>query len=147
LKILPVSEWGDFLHALLPIMTLVIPLSSVLTKVMRNKCLEESKAPWVDFLRAKGMGRGGIALRVVKICLPTILNVVGIQLSVVLAGTMVTENIFDVPGIGTLLFESIENRDYPVVQGLIIYSTLIYMSVYFLVDLVNSKIDPRISYD
>jgi peptide/nickel transport system permease protein len=46
---------------------------------------------------------------------------------------------------GTLLFESIQNRDYPVVQGVIIYSTLVYMIIYFLVDLINEKIDPRIS--
>jgi peptide/nickel transport system permease protein len=69
----------------------------------------------------------------------------GIQLSVVLAGTMITETIFDIPGMGTLLFESIQNRDYPVVQGVIIYSTIVYMTIYFLVDLINERIDPRIS--
>ena len=144
LKVLPVSEWGDIKHAILPILTLVIPLGAIITKVTRNKYLEEVGVPWVEFLRAKGMDEKGINLRVLKICLPTILNIVGIQLSVVLAGTMITETIFDIPGMGMLLFEAIQNRDYPVVQGIIVYSTIIYMAIYFTVDFLNEKIDPRI---
>jgi len=143
-KLLPVSEWGDLKHAILPILTLVIPLGAIITKVTRNKFLEEEKVPWVEFLKAKGMDNPGINLRVLKVCMPTILNIVGIQLSVVLAGTMITETIFDIPGMGMLLFESIQNRDYPVVQGIIVYSTIIYMAIYFTVDYLNEKIDPRI---
>jgi peptide/nickel transport system permease protein len=144
LNILPVSEWGSFKHVILPTLTLVIPLSSVLMRVSRNKYLEEVNVPWVQVLEAKGLSQLQILLRVSKVCLPTILNVVAIQLSVVLAGTMITETIFDIPGMGMLLFEGIQNRDYPVVQGVIIYSTVIYMFVYFLVDYLNELIDPRI---
>lgn len=144
LNILPVSEWGTIKHSILPILTLVIPLSSVLMRVSRNKYLEEIGVPWVQVLESKGLSPFQIIMRVTKVCLPTILNVVAIQLSVVLAGTMITETIFDIPGMGMLLFEGIQNRDYPVVQGVIIYSTIIYMSVYFLVDYLNMKIDPRI---
>ncbi len=144
-RLFPVSEWGTLSHAILPIVTLIIPLTAILSKMMRNKYLEERRFPWVDFLRAKGMDELGIQLRLIKICLPSMLNIMGIQLSVVLAGTMVTETIFDIPGMGTLLFESIQNRDYPVVQGVIIYSTVVYMTIYFLVDLLNDRIDPRIA--
>lgn len=143
-QLLPVSEWGELRHMILPILSLTTPLSAVLMRVARNKYLEEYRAPWVQVLAAKGMGTAGIRMRLVKVCLPTILNVVAIQLSVVLAGTMITETIFDIPGMGLLLFEGIQNRDYPVVQGVIAYSTLIYMLIYFLVDIINSKIDPRI---
>lgn len=144
LHLLPVSEWDGIRHAILPILTLVLPLSCILMRVTRNKLLEEASAPWLMVLKAKGLGKIQIVLRHLKVSLPTILNIIGIQLSVVLAGTMVTETIFDIPGMGSLLFEGIQNRDYPVVQGVIIYSTAVYMLVYFLVDLVNSKIDPRI---
>lgn len=144
LNILPVSEWGTLSQSILPIITLVIPLSAVLMRVSRNKLLEESGAPWVQVLKSKGMTDVEILKRLTKVCMPTILNVVAIQLSVVLAGTMITETIFDIPGMGLLLFEGIQNRDYPIVQGVIIYSTVIYMGVYFIVDLVNAKIDPRI---
>lgn len=144
LGLFPVSEWGSGWHAFLPILTLVLPLSSILTRVMRNKYLEECNAPWVQVLYAKGLGEYAIQMRLVKVCLPTLFNVVAIQLSVVLAGTMITETIFDIPGMGMLLFEGIQNRDYPIVQGVIVYSTIIYMLIYFFVDLINEKIDPRI---
>lgn len=144
LKILPVSEWGELRHMILPIMTLTIPLSAVITRVSRNKFLEEKNGQWVTVLKAKGMDDWSINLRIVKVCLPTILNVVGIQLSVVLAGAMISETIFDIPGMGTLLFEGIQNRDYPLVQGIIIYSTVIYMLIYYLIDYLNEFVDPRI---
>ncbi|MDO9181645.1 MAG: ABC transporter permease subunit, partial [Bacteriovorax sp.] len=63
--------------------------------------------------------------------------------SVVIAGTMITETIFDIPGMGSLLFDGIQNRDYPIVQGVIIYSTVTYMLIYFIIDYVNEWIDPR----
>lgn len=144
LQWLPVSEWGELKHLVLPVMTLVFPLSSILARVTRNKFLEEKSFPWVDVLKAKGLSHIPIVLRVVKVCLPTVLNVLAIQLSIVLAGTIITETIFDIPGMGSLLFESIQNRDYPLVQAAVAYSTLIYMAVYFLIDIVNAKIDPRI---
>lgn len=144
LGVLPVSEWAGVSHAILPIMSLSLPLGAILSRVARNRYLEEFKAPWVTVLRSKGLGELSILLRVTKACLPTLFNVVAIQLSVVLAGTMITETIFDIPGMGMLLFEGIQNRDYPVVQGVIAYATLIYLLVYFFVDELNSKIDPRI---
>ena len=144
LGVLPVSEWLGVEHTILPILTLVFPLTSVLVRVTRNKFLEEVNVPWVTVLRAKGMGEFAILLRLTKVCLPSIFNVIAIQLSVILAGTMITETIFDIPGMGMLLLSSIENRDYPIVQGVIIYSTVIYMAVYFLVDFFNEKVDPRI---
>ena len=64
-------------------------------------------------------------------------------MSVVIAGTMITETIFDIPGMGALLFDGIQNRDYPIVQGVITYSTFMYMLIYFLIDFINEKIDPR----
>ncbi len=139
----PVSEWGTLKHMFLPIITLVIPLSAVVMRVTRNKYLEEVHSQWVMVTRSKGLSEVAILLRVLKVCLPTILNVVSIQLSVVIAGTMITETIFDIPGMGSLLFDGIQNRDYPIVQAVIVYSTLTYMVIYFVIDFVNEKLDPR----
>jgi len=144
LNLLPVSEWGGLKHMILPVITLVIPLSSVVMRVTRNKYLEEAHSQWVMVSEAKGLSKFQILVRVLKVCLPTILTVVSIQLSVVIAGTMVSESIFDIPGMGSLLFDGIQNRDYPIVQGVIIYSTVTYMLVYFLIDYINEKLDPRI---
>lgn len=143
LNLLPVSEWGELRHMILPILTLVIPLSAVVMRVTRNKYLEEVHSQWVTVTRSKGLGDTSILLRILKVCLPTILNVVSIQLSVVIAGTMITETIFDIPGMGSLLFDGIQNRDYPIVQGVIVYSTVTYMLIYFLIDAINEKLDPR----
>lgn len=143
LNLLPVSEWISIKHMILPIVTLVIPLSAIVMRVTRNKYLEEVHSQWVMVTRSKGLGEVSILLRILKVCLPTILNVVSIQLSVVIAGTMITETIFDIPGMGSLLFDGIQNRDYPIVQGVIVYSTITYMIIYFLIDFINEKLDPR----
>lgn len=143
LNLFPVSEWGQLKHLFLPVLALVIPLSAVIMRVTRNKYLEEVSSQWVVVTKAKGLGEISILLRILKVCLPTILNVVAIQLSVVITGTMITETIFDIPGMGSLLFDGIQNRDYPIVQGVIVYSTVTYMLIYFLIDFINEKIDPR----
>lgn len=143
LNMFPVSEWGTLKHMFLPIITLVIPLSAIVMRVTRNKYLEEVHSQWVMVTRSKGLSDVAILLRILKVCLPTILNVVSIQLSVVIAGTMITETIFDIPGMGSLLFDGIQNRDYPIVQGVIVYSTVSYMVIYFLIDFINEKLDPR----
>jgi peptide/nickel transport system permease protein len=141
---LPVSEWGELRHIVLPVVTLAMPLSAVITRVTRNKFLEENKAQWVVVLKSKGLNEIQILKRIIRVCLPTILNIISIQLSVVIAGTMITETIYDIPGLGTMLFEAIGARDYPVVQAVIIYSTFSYMAIYFLVEYLNEMIDPRL---
>lgn len=144
MNLFPVSEWGSLKHMFLPVITLVIPLSAVVMRVTRNKYLEEVHSQWVMVTRSKGLNEVSILLRILKVCLPTILNVVSIQLSVVIAGTMITETIFDIPGMGSMLFDGIQNRDYPIVQAVIVYSTITYMVIYFLIDFINEKLDPRI---
>lgn len=143
LNLFPVSEWGELKHLFLPVLALVIPLSAIVMRVTRNKYLEEAKGQWVLVIRAKGLGEISVLFRILKICLPTILNIVSIQLSAVIAGAMITETIFDIPGMGSLLFDGIQNRDYPIVQGVIIYSTISYMLIYFFIDYLNEWIDPR----
>ena len=140
----PVSEWGDTKHIFLPVLTLVLPLSSVISRVTRNRFLEEKSSPWVLVLKAKGLHPLRRHIHVLRSIMPTIMNVIAIQMSVLLAGTMVTESIFDIPGLGQLLFEAIQNRDYPLVQGVIVYVGMLYLLVYFFIDIINSKIDPRI---
>jgi peptide/nickel transport system permease protein len=147
LGLFPVSEWGDWRHLFLPTLTLVIPLSCFLIKVTRTQYLENNQTPWIQVLIAKGLSPFSIRIRILKVILPTLLNVIGLQLSVVLAGTMITETLYDIPGVGSLLFEAINNRDYPLVQGIIVYTTCIYLMVYYLIDFLNEKIDPRISYE
>ena len=144
---LPVSELNSLKHYFLPLMCLSLPMTCVLSRVIRNQYLETLHEPWIVVLKAKGMGALAIILRIYKVCLPTVINVVSLQLSVVLAGAMITETIFDIPGLGRLLLQSLENRDYPLVQGLIIYTSVIYLSLYAVNDYINRKIDPRLGIE
>ncbi len=141
---LPVSELISVKHYILPLLSLTLPLSSVLSRIVRNQYLEMKNEPWSTVLKAKGLADPAIIWRIYKVCLPTVLNVVSLQLSVILAGAMITETIFDIPGLGRLLLTSIENRDYPLVQGLIIYTSFIYLILYMMTDLLNRHIDPRL---
>ena len=145
LNLLPVSEWGEIRHIVLPTLTLTIPLSAILIRVVRSRFLDDLSEPWVQVLASKGLSKMAIFLRVFKVTLPTVLNVVAIQLSVVLAGTIITETIYDIPGMGLLLFEGIQNRDYPLIQGMMAFITIIYLTVYFIIEWVNEIIDPRIA--
>lgn len=144
LGVFPVSEWTSLKHMILPIITITIPLSTILIRVVRTRFLDDIGEPFVEVLKSKGLSHSAILLRVFKLTLPTILNVVAIQLSVVLGGTIITETIFDIPGMGLMLFESIQGRDYPLVQGIVTFVAVIYMSVYFVVEWLNEKIDPRL---
>lgn len=144
LGLLPVSEWGELKHLVLPSLTLMIPLSAIISRVARNRFLDDKSEQWALVLKAKGLSNSQINLRIFKVTLPTILNVMAIQLSVVMAGTIITETIFDIPGMGLLLFEAIQNRDYPLVQGIIVYISIIYILIYFVIDRINEKIDPRL---
>jgi peptide/nickel transport system permease protein len=144
-NLLPVSEWGHWTNAILPILTLTIPLSTILIRVARNRFLEEQNELWVLVLHSKGMPLASVHSRVFYSILTSLLTVLSLQLTVVLSGTIITETIFDIPGIGKLLFEGLQNRDYPLVQGVIVYTTLVYLGVQFLTDFLSSKIDPRIN--
>src|SRR5690606_27457982 len=128
----------------LPLLSLSLPLGSVLSRIVRNQYLEMKNEPWSTVLKAKGLSDLSIICRIYKVCLPTIMHVVSLQLSVILAGAMITETIFDIPGLGRLLLTSIENRDYPLVQGLIIYTSFIYLILYMLTDIFNRRLDPRL---
>lgn len=143
LQFFPVSEWGELKHIFLPVITLTIPLTAILIRVVRTRFLDDLSEPWVLVLKSKGLKDIDVYKRVFKLTLPTILNVVALQLSVVLGGTIITEAIFDIPGMGQLLFEAIQNRDYPLVQGVIVYITVIYLVVYFLIEELNKLLDPR----
>lgn len=144
IPLFPVSGAESFRHFLLPSITIAIPLSAILTRIVRLRFLEEKKVPWVNFLRAKGLSENQIRIRLFKVVLGTILSVIAIQMSVVFTGTIVTESIFDIPGLGQQLFNAIENRDYPLIQGIIFFITMIYLLIYYIVNYIQVLIDPRI---
>mgnify|MGYP000520394240 CR=1 FL=1 len=143
LHLLPVSELSTLRHYILPVMTLAIPLGMVLMRFVRVRFLEEETMPFVQVHRAKGSEGFHLYRKILKVILSSVNNITALQLSVVLTGTLVTESIFDIPGVGRLMFDAIAARDYPVVQGVTIYMSIVYLFVFFLFDFLNGFIDPR----
>ena len=142
---LPVSERGDFTSYILPAITMGTALSAALSRITRNAMLDALSEDFIRTAYAKGCS----SLRVIfrhgfrNASLPLV-TVVGLQFGVLLTGAIITEKIFDWPGVGTLLLEGIHTRDYAVIQGCVLVFSASYLLVNLLTDLLYGLIDPRI---
>jgi peptide/nickel transport system permease protein len=144
----PVSGRGTFAHLVLPAITLGAPLAAVLARMTRASVLEELRELYVLAARARGVSRMRAVLRhAFRNSLIPIVTVLGLQFGAVLTGAVITETIFAWPGVGRLLIQSINFRDYPAVQGCILLIAVTYVSMNLLVDLVYGFLDPRIRYE
>ena len=143
---LPVNERGTLAHLILPSLTLGTALAAILTRMIRVSVVEVLQEDYIRTARAKGLPRWRILL---KHALPNaftaVLTVIGLQVGVLLSGAIITETIFDWPGMGSLLLEAIHGRDYPLVQGCVIVIASGYLLVNLLTDLCYGWIDPRLS--
>ena len=137
---LPVSGsghgWSFFTHLLLPAVTLGSGLAAILTRMVRTAMLEELGQDYIRTARAKGLGERAVVYRhALRNALVPVLTVVGLQFGSLLAGAIVTETIFSLPGIGRLTLSAILNRDYALVQGCILAIGLTYVVVNLATDL------------
>lgn len=145
---LPVSGRGTPAHLVLPAITLGAPLAAVLARMTRASLLEELREPYVVAARARGVSWPRAVLRhAFRNSLIPIVTVLGLQFGAVLTGAVITETIFAWPGVGRLLIQSISFRDYPLVQGCILFIAVTYVSANLLVDVLYGFLDPRIRYD
>ncbi|MEX2273483.1 MAG: nickel ABC transporter permease [Vicinamibacterales bacterium] len=145
---LPVSGTGSVAHLVLPAVTLGAALAAILARMTRASLLEELRELYVLAARARGMSRVRVVLRhAFRNSLIPIVTIIGLQFGAVLTGTIITETIFAWPGIGRLLIQSISFRDYPLVQGCILFISVVYVGVNLLTDLAYGWLDPRIRYE
>jgi ABC-type dipeptide/oligopeptide/nickel transport system permease component len=145
---LPVSGTGSLAHLVLPAVTLGTALAAILARMTRASLLEELRELYVLAARARGLSRQRVVLRhAFRNSLIPIVTVIGLQFGAVLTGTIITETIFAWPGIGRLLIQSISFRDYPLVQGCILFISVVYVGVNLLTDLAYGWLDPRIRYE
>jgi peptide/nickel transport system permease protein len=137
---------GDVLwHLALPAITLGVTLSGIFVRLTRANMLDALKADYVLASRARGIAEGKVVYgHALKNALIPIVTMLGLQFSALLAGAILTETTFSWPGMGRLLLERIYNRDYPVIQGVIIIYALIVSVVSLIVDLLYAIIDPRV---
>jgi ABC-type dipeptide/oligopeptide/nickel transport system permease component len=145
---LPVSGRGTWANLVLPAVSLGASLAAILARMTRATLLEELREPYVAAARARGASRARAVLRhAFRNSLIPVVTIVALQFGAVLTGTVITETIFAWPGIGRLLIQSIGFRDYPLVQGCILFIATTYVAVNLVADLLYGFVDPRIRYD
>ena len=138
---------GTWKHLVLPGVTLGLFSTGLVMRLTRSAMLDVLSEDYVRTARAKGLSeRTTLYVHALRNASIPVVTVIGLQLGGLLSGTVLTETVFSYPGIGRLLARSIFERDYPVVQGLILLIAMIYVAVNLLVDVVYSLIDPRIRY-
>ncbi|MGH7345159.1 MAG: ABC transporter permease [Candidatus Rokuibacteriota bacterium] len=143
------STLGDALrHLILPALALAtIPLA-VIARMTRASMLEVLTREYIRTAEAKGLSRRVVVLRhALRNALLPVLTVIGLQVGRLLAGAILTETIFSWPGIGLWVYESIESRDYAIVQGVSLFIAVIVVGVNLATDLLYAAVDPRIKYE
>jgi len=142
---LPVSGMESCASIILPAVTLGFGLSAILTRMTRTSLLEVLNDDYIRTARAKGLSERVVILRhAMRAALLPIITIVGLQMGSLLAGAVITETIFSWDGIGRLLVESIEKRDYPVTQACVLIVALSYVVVNLFTDVLYKLADPRV---
>ena len=129
-------------------MAIALPKGAMVTRFIRNAVLGEMKKDYVRTARSKGSSRDRILYRhVLRNALIPVITFAAMIAVQILAGSIVVEQVFSVPGVGRLLVSSISSRDYPVVQAIVIYITAIVVIMNFAIDLIYQLADPRVKGD
>ncbi|MEM4234527.1 MAG: ABC transporter permease [Candidatus Methanomethylicaceae archaeon] len=145
LKWLPISGRGTFLHLILPSFTLALGSSGYFTRLMRSSMLDVLGQDYIRTARSKGVTERLILVRHgLKNAMIPVITMMGIQFGNILTGAFIIETVFAWPGIGRLGVNSLFERDFPVIQGVIILSSAVFVLSNLLVDVLYSVLDPRI---
>ncbi len=146
----PLAEgfWPWFSHLILPSLAIGTPFAAIIARMIRSSMLEVLQMEYMRVGRSKGL----LNMRLILVhafpnALIPVVTVIGIAIALLLAGTVIVENVFAIKGLGRVLIQGILNRDYPVVQGSIIVVSAIFVFANLLVDVLYTVIDPRIRYD
>ena len=132
-------------HIILPALILGTALAAVIMRQTRSAMLDSLSMDYVRTAKAKGLRpRAVIGRHALRNSLIVVVTIVGLQLGELISGAVVTEQIFGLPGIGKMTIDAVFQRDYPVIQGVVLVTATAYIGINFLVDLLYSVIDPRI---
>ena len=147
---LPVSGWesGNLRYAILPVITLALPLIAYIARLTRGSLLEVLQSPFIRTARAKGLSESQVLWR--HAFKPTILPVVsflGPAAAALLTGSLVVEQIFGLPGVGRYFVQGAVNRDYTLVMGMVVFYAVLIVLLNLLVDLAYGWLDPRIRHE
>lgn len=141
----PVSGRSGLASLVLPALTLGTAMAAILSRMVRATMLEVLGEDYIRTARSKGLGPGAVIWRhALRNALLPVITLLGLQLGALLAGAVITEAVFSWPGVGQLIIEAIQRRDYPVVQACVLLISVSYVLVNTLTDLAYSWFDPRI---
>ena len=145
----PLSEglWPWLRHLILPACSLGLVYLALIARITRASMLEVLTQDYITTARAKGLGERAILfLHALKNAAIPIVTVIGLGVALLISGSVVTESVFVIPGVGRLTVDAILQRDYPVIQGIVLVFSFIYVLVNLAVDFVYTLVDPRIRY-
>jgi peptide/nickel transport system permease protein len=143
--VLPVAGTGTWKHLILPSVSLGLVACASLMRLTRSEMLEVLGQDFIRTARAKGLGSGTVAIRhALRNAMIPVVTIAGMRFAGLLGGAVIVETIFAWPGIGKFVLDSIFDRDYPVIQGFVIFMGTVYLLVNLLVDISYAWLDPRI---
>lgn len=147
LQILPAISVDSAQGIILPALTLGLVSAGLISRLTRSSLSEQLSNDYIRTARAKGLREGGVIVgHALKNTLIPVVTVIGLQFGGMLSGAVVTETVFSRPGLGSLVVKGIIWKDYPLVQGAVLFIAVSYVVVNLLVDLIYAWLDPRIHY-
>ncbi len=142
-----VDPWSNLQQMAMPVIALSLALMAIVMRMTRSSLLEVLGQEYIQTARAKGLVTSAIMIRhALKNAFIPVVTVLGVQLGALLGGTVVIEVIFGLPGVGRLVIDAISARDYPMLQGTVLFIATIFALVNLLVDVAYAYLDPRIRY-
>jgi peptide/nickel transport system permease protein len=142
-----VDPWANLQQMAMPVIALSLALMAIVMRMTRSSMLEVLRQEYIQTARAKGLVTSAVMVRhALKNAFIPVVTVLGVQFGVLLGGTVVIEVIFGLPGVGRLVIDAISARDYPMLQGTVLFIATMFALVNLLVDLTYAYLDPRIRY-
>jgi peptide/nickel transport system permease protein len=143
-----VDPWAALRFMVLPAVSLGFNQSALIARIARSCMIEVLAQDYIRTARAKGLSRRAVVyVHAFRNALVPVVTVIGITMAILIGGAVVTEIVFNIPGLGRLVVSAILRRDYPVVQGVVLVTAVAYVLINLVVDLCYALIDPRIRYD
>lgn len=144
-KLLPVSGYATWKHLIMPAIVLGWSSAGTIARLTRSSLLEIMKNDFIRTARAKGLKENGVVVgHALKNAMLPVVTMMAIQIASLLSGAVITESVFGIPGIGRLAVNAIQTRDMPLLQGTVVFTTVLIICGNLIADLLYSVIDPRI---
>jgi len=139
--------WTNLRYMILPALSLGFNQSALIARICRSSMLEVMQQDYIRTARAKGLAEYLVIVKhaLKNVMIPTV-TVIGTTFAVLIGGAVVTEIVFNIPGIGLLIMNSVLRRDYPVIQGCVLFISVAYVLINLLVDILYAYLDPRVKY-